>query len=133
MRVRSSLRMQRSVQIGDAPDIDRSEESPYDYRLHGVLAGGWWPILHRGEPGVRGRRHDGVAAWRRSARSRWTRGSGRVWRVTCVAIRVAVACPSPRGRCAAGQLPEAAHRSLSRWPHSSTISVFTISIVTRRS
>ena len=86
------------MQTAIREEIDRSEESRYDYRLHGVLLvaiGRSCTAVSQvfGEEATTARARDGP--------SHWTRGSGRVWRVTCVAIRVAVVLPSTSGtvRC----------------------------------
>jgi hypothetical protein len=82
------------LQIAMRQDIDRSEESPYDYRLHGVwlVAGGRSCTAVSQVFGA-----DATTASARDGPSRWTRGSGRVWRVTCVAIRAAVVMPITSG------------------------------------
>ena len=79
-------------------EIDQSEESRYDHRLHRVLL-------------VASRRsctavshvfgEDATTASAQDVPSRWTRDSGRVWRVTSIAIRVAVVMPITSGtvRC----------------------------------
>lgn len=63
-------------------EIDRSEESRYDYRLHGVLLAAN-ARLHRGFAGL----CDGDV-W--DSLIRGTRGSGFVWHLPCLAIRKAV-------------------------------------------
>jgi hypothetical protein len=80
------------MQVAIRQEIDRSEESRYDHRLHRVLL----VDSDRSSTAVSqlfGEDATTVQRWvrRRAPRdgpSRWTRGRGRVWRLTCVTVVV---------------------------------------------